>query len=126
MNISSAQGARLLTAFAFVVLFLASLHIGWRVKAVFCLHPRGCRMQVNHGGLDKRMPELLADREKPGAAIEHVRGERMPEQVRMNALREPGSLRCHLHQFAEILGRDLVPVAPGDKQSAGIPLRSRK
>lgn len=79
--------------------------IARREEPVLRLHRDGRGVQVNHGGLHEGVAELLFDSEDVRAADQHVRGERMPEQVGPDAL---GNARPFGHDTHK-LRRSCVP-----------------
>ncbi len=73
-------------------------------------------MDVKQSRGDVLMTQLLFDRKQARATVQHVRGEAVAEQVRVDALLNPGSLGCSANNLPEVLRGQRVAVANGDEQ----------
>ncbi len=60
--------------------------IAGREESVLCLHGDGSGVEIHHRGLDERVAKLFFDGENVRPADQHLCGERMPKQMRMDAL----------------------------------------
>jgi hypothetical protein len=65
-----------------------------KVDEELLLEPFGVAVQVSHGRSKVNVPHLLLNRQDASSAVHEIGGERVPHQVRVNALFDPGTYQC--------------------------------
>ena len=90
---------------------------------------RDVHVRVNFGGAEPGVPEHLLDVEDVGAAFEHERRHRVPEQMATAALPDPAFFDVGVNEIADDAGRDALAVSavknrarvrPGLELGAGV------